>query len=367
MEETEIIALLRLQKIHGLGPVKTRKLIRMAGSPRAVFETPEIPKMLKMKAALISGLKSEENLKSAEREFEYACKNGIRCLTFMDSDYPETLLNCDDAPLVLFSKGNIDWNMQRILAVVGTREMTPYGRQFCEALIEGIALVSPIVVSGFAFGVDICAQRAALKHGMQTLGCLAHGLDRIYPEAHRRWVPEMLNNGGFITEFWTRTTPEPHNFIRRNRIIAGLAQATVVIESGIRGGSLVTADYAFGYNREVFAVPGRTEDPFSQGCNELIRIQKAQLLYSPEQLLEAMGWETQVQRKSQESFVMPGHWSELEKALALILQASERQNMDNLVRELKSTVHQVSAALFNLELQGFVAPLPAKYYSWKGR
>ena len=367
MEEAELIALLRLQKIRGLGPVRTRKLIGMAGSPRGVFETPELPKMLKMKASLIAGLKSEENLKSAEREFEFARKNGIRCLSFLDSDYPDTLLNCDDAPLVLFTQGNINWARQRVLAVVGTREMTPYGRHFCEGLIEGIALVDPIVVSGFAFGVDICAQRAAIQQGLQTISCLAHGLDRIYPEAHRRWVPEMVNNGGFITEFWSNTTPEPHNFIRRNRIIAGLAQATVVIESGLRGGSLVTADYAFGYNREVFAVPGRVDDPFSQGCNELIRNQKAQLLCNPEQLLEAMAWEPLGQQAAKDEFVIPGHWSDLERALAVILRSSDRQNMDNLIRELNSTVQQVSAALFNLELQGFVAPLPAKFYSWKGR
>jgi DNA processing protein len=367
MEEAELIALLRLQKIHGLGPVRIRKLVGMAGSPRAVFETPELPKMLKMKASLIAGLKSEEFLKSAEMEFEFTRLKGIRCLSFLDSDYPDTLLNCDDAPLVLFTQGNINWQMQRILSVVGTREMTPYGRDFCQRLIEGISSVNPIVVSGFAFGVDICAQRAAMQYGLQTIGCLAHGLDRIYPEAHRRWVPEMVKNGGFITEFSSNTIPEPHNFIRRNRIIAGLAQATVVIESGMRGGSLVTADYAFGYNREVFAVPGRANDAFSEGCNELIRIQKAQLITSPEQLLEAMGWESQPQHIAKEEFIMPGHWSDLEKAVSSLLRSSERQNMDNLVRDLNSTVQQVSTAIFNLELQGFVKPLPAKFYSWKGR
>lgn len=367
MTETEIIALLRLQKIHGLGPVRTRKLIGLAGSPLGVFENSELPQQLKMKAGLKAALKDKEYLRAAELEFEFTQRKGIKCLSFLDADYPSTLLHCEDAPLLLFTKGSINWNTQRILAVVGTREMTSYGKHFCEKFIECVAVANPMIVSGFAFGVDICAQRAAIQHGLQTTGCLAHGLDRIYPDAHRRWAPELMEHGGFISEFWSNTTPEPHNFIRRNRIIAGLAQATVVIESGIKGGSLVTADYAFGYNREVFALPGRADDRFSQGCNELIRIQKAQIINSPEQFLQAMGWEAKMDQATLEPVVLPSNWSDLEKSIAGMLRNSERQSMDNLVRELNCAVQQISAALFKMELQGFVEPLPGKYFSWKGR
>lgn len=366
MTENEILALLRLQKIPHLGPVRGRKLVGLAGSPESLFENPDLIRQLNMKPKLGKALQDTRYLKVAEHELNYTQKAGISCVSFLDPQYPTTLLNCDDAPLILFTKGHINWRNKRIIAIVGTREMTDYGKRFCEELISDVFTLNPIIVSGFAFGVDICAQRAALDKGLQTVGCMAHGLDRIYPEFHSRWAAQIEANGGFVSEFWSQTIPEPHNFIRRNRIIAGLAHATIVIESALKGGSLATANFAFGYDREVFALPGRVNDHYSMGCNELIRSQKAQIFSSPDQFLESMNWQKPDSKENFKAISPPGHWSDLERKIAFLLSGSNPINLDVLSRELQTSVQQVSAALFNLELQGFVQPQPGKDFQWKG-
>lgn len=366
MSENQILALLRLQKIPQLGPIRGKKLIALAGSPESVFENSELDRQLDIKPKLSNALRDSRFLKEAEKELKFIQKAQIDCIPFLDAKYPATLINCEDAPLVLFSKGNISWQSKRIVAVVGTREMTSYGKRFCQTLIAGLAGLNPIIVSGFAYGVDICAQRMALEKGLQTVGCLAHGLDRIYPEAHNRWASQIERNGGFVSEFWSQTTPEPHNFIRRNRIIAGLAHATIVVESALKGGSLATANFAFGYDREVFALPGRSDDHYSMGCNELIRSQKAQIITSPDQFLESMNWQNPLNGKTMEAIKAPDHWSELERNIAFSLSGSNPLSLDVLSRELQTSVQQVSAALFKLELQGFVQPLPGKSFEWKG-
>ncbi len=366
MTDNEVIALLRMQNIPGLGPVKAKKLIALAGTPAAVFDDPSLPARVKMRTGLEMALRDESHLKAAEREYAYTQREGIRCVPYLSPEYPKGLAQCDDGPVLFFAKGRISWDHQHILAVVGTREMTRYGRRFCERFIEGISFTNPLIVSGLAYGVDVCAQEAALAHGLQTVACMAHGLDAVYPEAHSRLAPQIMEHGGFISEFWSGTAPEPHNFLRRNRIIAGLGEATVVVESAARGGSLVTADLAFGYNREVFAVPGRVDDTFSEGCNGLIRQQKAQLLTSAEQFLEAMNWPTPQAPLKKELMPIPGHWSELEKRLAACLREREQPTLDDLARECQEAVQKVAAALFDLELQGFVRPLPGKRYDWSG-
>ena len=366
MTENELIALLRLQKVPGLGPVKTKKLVALAGSPAAIFDDHGLPARVKMRPGLAQALQDESHLRAAQQEYEYTLREGIQCIPYLSPEYPTGLAQCDDGPVLYFARGRIDWQNRHILAVVGTREMTGYGRRFCEQFIGGIAFLDPVIVSGLAFGVDICAQEAALAHGLQTVACMAHGLDAIYPEAHARLAPQIMENGGFVSEFWSGTAPEPHHFLRRNRIIAGLAEATVVVESAARGGSLVTADLAFGYNREVFALPGRVDDTFSEGCNGLIRQQKAQMLVSAEQFLEAMNWPTKAPSHKREPFRMPGHWSEPEKKLASCLKEMEQPTLDELARECQLSVQRATAALFELELQGFVRPLPGKRYAWCG-
>lgn len=187
--------------------------------------------------------------------------------------------------MILFKKGNIDLKDRKIISIVGTRSVTSYGTAFCEKLIEDLAPLDPIIVSGFAYGVDICAQKTAVKHNLQNIGCLAHGLNQIYPKVHSKYVADVEKNGGFVTEFWSTSNPDRENFLKRNRIIAGMSEATIVVESAEKGGSLVTADIANSYDRDVFAVPGRAQDKFSSGCNNLIKQQKAHMITSAADLI----------------------------------------------------------------------------------
>lgn len=364
--ENEIIALLRLQNIPGLGIISARKLLAHAGSPTAIFDDVGLLLRARLRPALEAALADQASLRAAEAEYDYALREGIRCLTYLDPEYPTYLLQCEDAPLLLFHQGLVPLNNRRVVAVVGTRAMTRYGRGFTEEFIGAIAPYNPVIVSGLAYGVDACAQQAALSHGLHTVACLAHGLDAVYPQAHAPLAAQIAGQGGLLSEFWSGTPPEPHQFIRRNRIIAGLAQATVVVESAARGGSLITADLAFGYNREVFAVPGRVNDTHSEGCNHLIRRQKAQILTSAAEFLEAMDWVGRGSPPKKEPFQMPGHWTDSERHLATYLRENNDPTLDELARACKLSVQKVAAMLFDLELQGFVKPLPGKRYAWVG-
>ncbi len=249
ISEDELIAILRLHKIPNIGDVIAKKLIRHCGSATAVF-TDKQQNLLKIEGVgsfALRGLHDKVHIEAAESEYNYIKTNGIAYSYFMDADYPAYLKHCIDGPLLLFKRGNIDLTGRKIISVVGTRQITSYGTAFCEKFIEDIAPLNPIIVSGFAYGVDICVQRMAVKHGLQTIGCLAHGLNQIYPKVHAKYVSDIEKNGGFMTDFWSSSNPERENFLKRNRIIAGMSEATIVIESAEKGGSLVTADIANSY------------------------------------------------------------------------------------------------------------------------
>ena len=228
----------------------------------------------------------------AEQEMEFVEKNRLSCLTLKDEAYPSRLRECEDAPIVLFFKGNTDFNRLHVIDMVGTRRATDYGKQFCADFLRDLAVLCPdvLVVSGLAYGIDIHAHRAALANHLPTVAVLAHGLDRIYPYVHRKTAIDMLAQGGLLTEFLTGTNPDKHNFVSRNRIVAGMSDATIVVESAAKGGSLITAELAEGYHRDCFAVPGRVTDESSIGCNRLIRDNKAALIQSAEEFVQIMGW-----------------------------------------------------------------------------
>ena len=291
MTDTDILAILRLQNAPNIGDVTAKKLISHCGSPAAVFtdKLHQLQKIDGIGSFTIRGLHDAEHREAAEAELRYIKDNNIRHSFFTDSDYPAYLKHCIDSPVLLFKRGNIDLEGRKIISIVGTRKMTSYGTSLCEELIEKLAPLDPIIVSGFAYGVDICAQRNAVKHNLQTIGCLAHGLNQIYPKVHGKYTADIEKNGGFLTEFWSTSNPDRENFLKRNRIIAGMAEATIVIESAEKGGSLVTADIANSYNRDVFAFPGRTKDNYSVGCNNLIKQQKAHMITSAADLLYILG------------------------------------------------------------------------------
>ncbi len=352
-----------LQRASLIGDVTAKKLILHCGSPEEVFKE-KASNLLKIDGigqALIEQLNLSDNLLTAEAELKYMERTGVRGLYFLDPAYPQYLKHCIDGPIVLFAKGNSSLNPKRPIAIVGTRSLSAQGFAFCKSLVEGLALANATIVSGLAYGADIVAHKTALDNGMETLACLGHGLDRIYPLDHAQIAEELQNNGALLTEYWSKTATINKFFVRRNRIIAGLSQATVVIESGATGGSLITAEMALQYNRDVFAVPGRPSDRGSLGTNRLIMSQKAQMICSAEDLIYWMGWEPEgLTKPVQKSLFLD--LSEQEKVLYECLKALEKEHLDQLALKCKMTTHQTASLLLELELKGAIRPLPGKLF-----
>jgi len=318
---------------------------------------------------LIAALKDwGDAMKRAEFELQYMEEHQIRAITLIDDDYPQRMLECPDAPLVMYYKGNADLNQQKIISIVGTRHITTYGQDITHRFISELHAMCPnvLIVSGLAYGVDICAHRNALENGYQTLGVLAHGLDQIYPYHHRDTAAEMTTHGGLLTEFMTQTNADKVNFVRRNRIVAGCADATIVIESAAKGGSLITADIAQSYNRPVFAFPGNVGRPFSEGCNHLVRDKAAELITSAADFVEAMGWQDDAIRQQAlasgiERQLFPELSAEEQKIVDLLQQTNDLQiNVLSVHADL--SISQVTALLFQLEMKGVVKALAGGMY-----
>ncbi len=364
MSENELIALLRLQRIPHIGDINAKKLIDRCGSALTVFEEKK-ETLLKIEGIgtyALQYLYDAEHIEAAEAELAFIKEKDIAFSYFLDADYPKHLKHCIDGPILLFKSGSIALEGRRIISVVGTRNITSYGQRFCEDFIAEIAPLNPVIVSGFAYGVDITIQKAALAHNLQTIGCLAHGLNQIYPKTHKKYVSQIEQNGGFFTEFWSTSNPERENFLKRNRIIAGLSEATIVIESAEKGGSLVTADIAHSYNRDVFAVPGRTSDKYSRGCNNLIKQQKAQLLTSAAELVYLLGWELDEKKKEPIQKQLFIELSDTEKDVYSYLQSNGKQTLDTIALECSLPIFKVSATLLNMEMKGVIRPLPGKLF-----
>ncbi len=364
MSEKEIIALLRLQQVPNVGDISAKKLISACGGPTAIFED-KVLHLLKIEGIgkyTIQGLYDLQHLEEAEKEYAFIKKNDISVLYFMDDDYPRYLKHCIDGPIVLFKNGAIDLEERKIISVVGTRNSTGYGNAFCEQFVADIAPLDPVIVSGFAYGIDIAIQRAAMEHGLQTIGCLAHGLNQIYPKGHQKYVRDIKKNGGFLTEFWSSSNPDRENFLKRNRIIAGMSEATLVVESAERGGSLVTADIAGSYDREVFAVPGRASDKYSVGCNNLIKQQKARMLTCAADLVYLLGWDVEKETKIEVQRHLFVELDETEQSIYSYLQSNGKQLLDTVAFECKLPIFKVSSTLLTMEMKGVIRPLPGKLF-----
>lgn len=353
-----------LTVIPGIGDVLAKNLVSYCGSPEAVFKEKrsklkKIPGIGQVLSDLVS---KADVLKLAEEELKFIEDHKITPLFYTDPAYPKRLKNCHDSPVILYYKGNADLNAQHSLAVVGTRGITPYGKKLCEELIAGLAEHNVLVVSGLAYGVDICAHKACLEHGLSTIGVLAHGLDKLYPSVHRSTAVKMVKNGGLVTDFPSRTNPDRENFPRRNRIVAGMTDATIVIESGKKGGSLITADIANSYNRDVFAFPGRMDDKYSEGCNKLIKMNKAALVESAEDILFMMGWQEQKKEKKPVQKAMFIQLSPDEEKVVNALKEKESLHIDDLCFKAGFSMSKVSAMLLSLEFSGVIRSLPGKMY-----
>ena len=296
----------------------------------------------------------------AEEEMAFMRKGQIRCLHYNDPDYPARLRECPDSPLLLYYRGAADLNACHILSMVGTRQATPYGKDLCQHFVSGLSQLCPdtMVVSGLAYGIDINCHRSALQMGLPTVAVLAHGLDQIYPRHHRDTAVKMLSQGGLLTEFMSGTNPDKKNFVQRNRIVAGISDATLVVESAAKGGSLITAELADSYNRDVFAFPGRIGDAYSQGCNDLIRRNKATLVVSAEDFVDTMGWETAKHREQQLSQGIQQDLfpllSEQEQSIVRSLQKVDDKQINLISVDTGIPVGQLSSLLFTLEMKGIV-------------
>ncbi|OXG05636.1 DNA processing protein [Flavobacterium araucananum] len=363
MSDQDLFYLLALLKVDGVGDIMAKKLLTHCGTAEAVFNTKinQIAGIDGVGSVLLKNLKDKSVFERANLELEFIKSNHIKVSFFQDQDYPERLKHCIDSPVLIFSIGNINLKNKKIISIVGTRQITSYGMEFCKHLIEDLAPLDPVIVSGFAYGVDIVAHQFAMDYKLQTIGVLAHGLNQIYPKTHKKYVAKMAENGGFITEFWSSSNPDKENFVRRNRIVAGMTEATIVIESADKGGSLITANLANDYNRDVFAVPGRVSDKYSQGCNNLIKTQKANLLTSAADLVYILNWDIENKAKTIQKQLFVELDPEEQKIYDYLLK-NGKELLDTIALQCDFPIYKISGLLLNMELKGVIRPLPGKLF-----
>jgi DNA processing protein len=351
--------------IPRIGDINARKLVSHFGGVEPIFQEPygNLIKIPGIGSGIAKCISDRSYLNAAEKEAEYVTRNNIRTYFYLDNDYPFRLRQCDDSPVVFFFRGNCNLDAARILSVVGTRNATTRGRELCENIIGGLAAGCPdlIIVSGLAYGIDIAAHKAALANHLSTIGVLAHGFKTTYPAIHASTAKTMLNNGGLVTDFLSDALPERNNFLKRNRIIAGLADATLVIESGVTGGALITADIANSYNRDVFAVPGRPDDQWSAGCNSLIKTSKAFLAERSDDIEYFLNWKPEKSRPA----IQRTLFSDLDNNEKLIFEliSKERElTIDTICRSLSIPVYKLSSLLLQMEFKGLLKCSPGNLY-----
>ncbi len=357
-----------LTQIKGVGVTLARNLMQVMGDEEAVFKdsSSKLSTIPRISRRLIEEIRNSEVLRSAEEELEFVMKNNLQIHFFTNENYPKRLINCVDAPILLYSKGNTDLNIEKTISIIGTRNSTRYGQDYCNEFVEKIAEKFPEIqiISGLAYGIDIFAHRAAIKNDLSTVAVLAHGLDRIYPHVHRQTAIDMLEKGALLTEFPSKTNPDKHNFVRRNRIVAGMSDAVIVVESQTKGGSLITADIANSYFREVFAVPGRISDNMSSGCNKLIAENKANLLQGIDEFISHMGWELN-KKSTEKTPVQKELFTDLtedEQKIYNSLKENGPMQVNALAIELNTPLSEIFMTLLELEMKNLIQSLPGGLY-----
>ena len=361
---SQLLYQIAITMVPGIGDISGKRLIAYCGDVEGVFH--ETRKALEringMRQATINALcQPKELLKRAEQEVAFIERNHIQPLFYLNQDYPRRLLQCDDSPMMLYYQGNANLNAKRVVAIVGTRNITDYGKENCTQLVNELVEEQVLLVSGLAYGVDTVAHQTAVKVGIPTVGVLGNGLQQIYPAANKRLAQDMLGNGGLLTENLSGTQPDRENFPRRNRIIAGMADAIIVVESALKGGSLITADIANSYNREVFAYPGKVMDLYSQGCNYLIRTHRAHLMENVTNLRYIMRWEQAEPAKERQTTLFRD-FTEEEKRIMHCFEQRAVVGLDDMIVETELSMTKLAALLLNLEFDGIVTALPGKRY-----
>jgi len=366
MNENQLLYQVALGMIPGVGSITAKKLIDHTGSLQGIFSETlsSLQKIPGIGVLLSKRIRDGELLLLADREVNYILKNNIRPLFYRDPDYPERLNQCHDAPLIMYMKGTLDMNPAKIISVVGTRNPTDYGIHHCRSLIRELAEGhrEVVIVSGLAYGIDVCAHKAALDNQLATIAVLGHGFRHLYPVVHSKIAGKIEKEGALVTEFCSNTKPERNNFIRRNRIIAGLSDATLIVQSGIKGGALITAEMANTYNRDVFAIPGRVDDKCSAGCNRLIKSQRASLVENSTDLEYILGW---TRRDIQSLGVQPSLFNDLgddERIIVDLLSDKKLHSVDSICINSDMPVSKVSSLLLKLEFSGLVYCLPGNLY-----
>lgn len=351
--------------IPGVGHVTAKTLIAYCGSAEAVFKEKgaTLRKIPDIGSITADAILNQDVLKRAEEEIDFIEKNEIIPLFYLDKNYPLRLKQCDDGPIMLYYKGNADLNTAHTVAVVGTRNATPYGKKLTEDLIHGLEETGALIVSGLAYGIDVASHKAAIDAGLPTVGVVAHGLDKLYPAEHYNLSKKMIENGGILTDFLSGTETAPENFPKRNRIIAGLSDAVIVIESKISGGSLITADIAFSYSREVMAFPGRVDESHSAGCNKLIQQNKAYLIRNANDVIEYLGWKDEKKQAKQQREIIFDLSPEQEAIVSSLKNNDAPMHIDDIALTAKLSPGLLSSHLLTLEFAGILKSLPGKMYS----
>jgi len=363
LPDEELLHFIALTMVPSVGDVHARELLQHFQSAKTIFHTrlhhlEKIPGIGKLRARRI---KSFRDFPRAERELHFVKKYHINAIPITDVNYPTRLKNCYDAPILLYFRGNASLNATRVINVIGTRNNSDYGKELVKNFLEELFPYKALVVSGLAYGIDAHAHKTALRLGLETIAVLAHGLDRIYPPPHRALAMQMVEQGGLLTDFMTGDGPDKQNFPKRNRIVAGMADATIVIETGIKGGSMITAELANGYNKDVFAFPGRVKDSKSEGCHHLIKTNKAALITCAKDLVDAMNWE----ERKPAAKIQTKLFAELsadEMVIMKILVQKDNVHIDEIQASSNLKNSAVAAAILNLEMQGLISGLPGKMF-----
>lgn len=363
-DDEQLIYKLALHLLPGIGPVSARNLVSYCGGVKEIFNTRRglLEKIPSIGPERAKEIVSYKNFRKLQDEIDLIRKNNIQTLFYLDKEYPQRLKNCDDAPVLLFYKGNADLNAEKIISIVGTRHITSYGKEMTEKFIKEISEFQPLIVSGLAYGVDIQAHKSALKHDLKTVGVVAHGLDKMYPSDNAATAEKMLLNGGLLTEYIHGTKPTRDNFPARNRIVAGLTDAVIVIESATRGGALITADIANSYNRDVFALPGRVNDLYSKGCHALIRQNKAMIFENAADFADAMNWNQKENKSPQKQMLLFEDYLPDEQLIIRALDQKNLLSIDEIALTSMIPVSKVSSILLKLEFSGILTPLPGKVF-----
>jgi len=365
MNEEILLYQIALTLVPGIGDVLGKKLVTYCGSAEAVFKEKKklLEKVPRIGEKILDAMSDKSILARAEKELAFLDKFRITTLFFLDKDYPFRLKNCIDSPVLLYYKGTADMNISRIIAVVGTRNATEYGRSVCHRIISDLAQDKVMIISGLAYGIDSCAHHSALENNLETIGVLGHGLGMIYPNQNKKLAEKMMKNGGLLTEFMNDSIPDRENFPRRNRIIAGISDAILVVEAADKGGALITAEIGNSYNRDVFAIPGRINDIYSEGTNRLIRKNMASLVQSAEDIRYLMGWEEKGKKPDGFQKKIFLEMTEDEKVLVDYLNINGPSGIDDISNLCRLTMSRTSACLLNLEFEGIVKSLPGKIYA----